>query len=389
MRGHAEIVGAGFAGLTAAAALLRQGWTVRVHERSASLRSEGFGIAIQENGLRTLDALGIGEQIRSKAVNIVRRVICDAKGNIASDLALSRSPIRVSRRDVIDAMSDIITAQGGDIVTRSEIAEVAADGTVKGSDGRSYRGDVVIGADGINSRIRDSLGVPVRRILSSDGAMRLVIPRADNHRSAEGTTYEHWSGARRLICSPCSPTELYIALSSPASDTASRTVPFDRTSWSASFPHLTGLFDRMAAHADWSGVLWSQFQTIRLSSWRADNVAFVGDAAHAMTPNLGQGGGCAMMNAFSLAQSLASAGDVPTALTDWEARERPLIEHTQLWSRIYGAVTRLPESVRSLALKAAARPGWLQTQLQRAAGHVPYGSVPFPSSGGMQQGVHK
>ena len=55
---HAEIVGAGFAGLTAACALAQRGWSVRVHERAERLRPAGAGIYIYENGLRVLEAVG-------------------------------------------------------------------------------------------------------------------------------------------------------------------------------------------------------------------------------------------------------------------------------------------------------------------------------------------
>src|ERR1700759_4798983 len=55
---HAEIVGAGFAGLTAACALAQRGWSVRLHERADRLRPTGAGIYIYENGLRVLEALG-------------------------------------------------------------------------------------------------------------------------------------------------------------------------------------------------------------------------------------------------------------------------------------------------------------------------------------------
>ena len=58
MKRHAEIAGAGFAGLTAACALAQRGWRVRVHERARELRTTGAGIYIYENGLRVLEAVG-------------------------------------------------------------------------------------------------------------------------------------------------------------------------------------------------------------------------------------------------------------------------------------------------------------------------------------------
>src|SRR5258708_33937095 len=62
MKGSAEIVGGGFAGLTAACALAQRGWRVRVHERADRLRTAGAGINVYENGLRVLEALGAAEE---------------------------------------------------------------------------------------------------------------------------------------------------------------------------------------------------------------------------------------------------------------------------------------------------------------------------------------
>ncbi len=64
---HAEIAGAGFAGLTLATALARRGWSVRVHERSAAPRGGGAGIFLWENGLRTLAALGLEQEVLQRS----------------------------------------------------------------------------------------------------------------------------------------------------------------------------------------------------------------------------------------------------------------------------------------------------------------------------------
>jgi 2-polyprenyl-6-methoxyphenol hydroxylase-like FAD-dependent oxidoreductase len=158
-----------------------------------------------------------------------------------------------------------------------------------------------------------------------------------------------------------------------ARDAGARAVPIDAGVWTPSFPHLAALFDRIATEADWSRVRWSRFETVRLKSWHAGRVAVLGDAAHAMSPNLGQGSGCAMMNALALAAALEDASQVSRALELWERRERPLTEHTQRWSTLYGHVTSWPQGLRSLAFNALGNIGWLRRQYQRTANHMPTG----------------
>jgi 2-polyprenyl-6-methoxyphenol hydroxylase-like FAD-dependent oxidoreductase len=235
----------------------------------------------------------------------------------------------------------------------------------------------VVGADGVNSAVRDSLGLLSQRTVHNDGALRTLTSRTPNDVAEDATlgprTCEYWSGTRRVISSPCSSRELYVAMSCLAADAAGRAVPIDVGSWTKSFPHLAALFERIAAETDWSRVRWTRFETIRLKRWHAGKVAVLGDAAHAMSPNLGQGSGCAMMNALALAAALEEVPDLPQALELWERRERPLTEHTQRWSTLYGRVTNWPEQLRSLAFNALGNIGWLRRRYQRTANHIPTG----------------
>jgi 2-polyprenyl-6-methoxyphenol hydroxylase-like FAD-dependent oxidoreductase len=92
-----------------------------------------------------------------------------------------------------------------------------------------------------------------------------------------------------------------------------------------------------------------------------------------MTPNLGQGSGCAMMNALALAVYLSTEKDIPVCLKNWETAERPLTEHTQRWSDLYGRVTTWPSVLRSTAFNALGKVGWLRRRYQRTANHIPTG----------------
>ena len=91
-----------------------------------------------------------------------------------------------------------------------------------------------------------------------------------------------------------------------------------------------------------------------------------------MPPYLAQGAGHAMMNALGLAESLREAPTVERALEEWERRERPLTEHTQLWTRIYGATMFLPKPLKTISILVEKIP-WIAAQYVRAAQHIPSG----------------
>jgi len=100
----------------------------------------------------------------------------------------------------------------------------------------------------------------------------------------------------------------------------------------------------------------------------------IGDAAHALPPNIGQGAGCAMMNALSLAVFLDRGDDLPAQLAAWERAERPLTDHSQRISRLYGMPTFWPAPLRKLFYSIAGRSGWLTDMRTRTARHIPTGT---------------
>jgi 2-polyprenyl-6-methoxyphenol hydroxylase-like FAD-dependent oxidoreductase len=385
---HAEVVGGGFGGLAAAAALLARGWSVRVHERTPFVRAEGYGIAIHENGLRVLEALGVREQVQARGLRVTRLVSRDARDRTVADVAVPGSTFRLERQAIVEALAERVLASGGQIATGSAVRSVDPGGAVVLEDGSVRRADLVVVADGIHSRCRDALGLLATRRLLADGALRLVVPRIADEVDAGApdgaAVVEYWSGTRRVIYSPVDAQDAYLALSCLERDAAGRQVPLDLGSWRAGFPHLAALFDTIERHADWSRVYWQRFQVVRLRRWSAGRVAVLGDAAHAMPPNLGQGAGCALMNALSLAAGLdGTPGDAPNmerALTAWEARERPLTEHVQRWSALYGRATAWPEWARSAFFGLTQRSAYVRRQMQRAQRHVPAGTQALGAS---------
>jgi 2-polyprenyl-6-methoxyphenol hydroxylase-like FAD-dependent oxidoreductase len=203
-----------------------------------------------------------------------------------------------------------------------------------------------------------------------DGCTRLLIPKTTEEEGQEGaTTVEYWSGSRRVLYTPCSPTEVYIALTMLDSDDIAKAVPVDKTAWKRWFPHLDALIERLGDEGR-----YDRFEYIRLRRWSAGRVAVIGDAAHALPPNIGQGGGCALMNALAMAVYLDREKDVPKALETWERQERPLTEHTQRISLMLGWPTTWPPFIRAKALALAGKSKWLVRQRTKTALHKPTGT---------------
>jgi 2-polyprenyl-6-methoxyphenol hydroxylase-like FAD-dependent oxidoreductase len=368
---HAEIAGAGFAGLTAACALAQRGWSVRVHERADRLRTTGAGIYIYENGLRVLEAVGAYDAAVRGAPVAHTREVRDGSGRLISTHSWKGSRVfSIVRQNVINALADAARRAGVDIVTSSAAVEASREGELILADGKSCQADLVIGADGSNSQLRDGLGLLAKRKYLVDGCTRLLLDKTAAERtSGDGKTLEYWSGTRRILYTPCSESHVYIALTMLDSDETAKAVPVRKDDWKRWFPPLHSLIDRIGSQGR-----YDRFELIKLKSWSAGHVAFLGDAAHALPPNIGQGGGCAMMNALSLAVYLERDADIAAGLREWERNERPLTEHTQRISYWLGLPTTWPPALRAAALGLAGRSKWLTAQRTRTALHRPTGT---------------
>jgi 2-polyprenyl-6-methoxyphenol hydroxylase-like FAD-dependent oxidoreductase len=346
-----EIAGGGIGGLTAGLAFARRGWRVRVHEQDSQLRILGAGIYIWENGLRVLETLGVYDAVIDGAIPAWRHEKRDADGSVFSRDYFSRdSRLYVPlRKTLLTALRDALLAAGGELVFGSHAVGAEPDGTLRFADGRSAQADLVIGADGVNSKIRDSLGLLRWRRPANQFGYRIMIERRPAELETEiGRTHcEHWNGSRRLLYAPCTAGLAYVQLTSVKGDREGNAVPIDPEFWRGLFPHLAWIVERIPqdGRGDW-------FEIIRLKAWSAERVAILGDAANTQPPFLGQGGGCSMMSALSLAHSIDEVGDIAAGIALWQRRERRVTEWIQQVAFWYGQLAFLPPRLRTAAFRA-------------------------------------
>lgn len=359
---HAEIAGAGFAGLATGIALAQRGWSVRIHEASRELRAFGAGIFIWENGLRVLAALGAYEDVLAGA----HEAICYETrhdGRLIAEYCFTPDKgtrmLTMTRQHLYAALLRVAQREGIEIIVGSEVKAATPAGGLLTTDGRELHADLVIGADGVGSKVRDLLGLLQERKIYSDGIVRVLAPRL-THELAPGAwdhVIDFWNmqpRPLRILYVPCNRRDLYLAMMAPVADKEATAIPLRTEIWIEAFPQLAPVIRKLTV-----GGRYDAYETTKLSRWSAGNVAIVGDAAHAMTPTLGQGAGTAMMNALALAVALATATSVPRALQEWERRERPLTEYTQDCSAQIANERRLSR--------------W-DPETLRAANHVPTGT---------------
>lgn len=376
MARSAIISGGGIGGLATAAALAQRGWDVTVYERQSELRAAGSGIYIWENGLRVLEALGAYEEATEGAFHGTHFEQRDNRDEIieSAPIAADKRLLTVLRSRLLGALKSACERAGVKVVTNAETIGATARGELLLANGQTVRADLAVGVDGIWSRVRQSLGLELLHEQTREGALRTMIAsRAGDFAPQDvGKYIENWNGTRRLLVTPVNAAQIYLALTCLQDDEA-RNLPLDRQLWIDAFPRWAHLIERIG-----DALSWGVYSVTRSRAWSAGRTAIVGDAAHAQPPNLGQGGGMAMQNGLAMAVALEQAQDprdIPAALEAWEAAERPLVEHCQRWSILYGEVTCLPDAVRSQVIRSAMGDEWVAGQVFKAANSSPTGTV--------------
>ena len=337
------IAGAGIAGLAAAASFRTFGWDVEIFERSSEPREIGAGIYVKENSFEVLDHLGLTDKIMAQGRRMSNARIIDEDKVLVTDRDVSGERlVVVLRSDLQQALRHRAEELGAVITTNVHVVGADQTGALRFADGSQKRADLVIGADGINSKVRDSLNLMRARNELGDGATRVLVPRDPNE---PDVSTEHWSGNLRVGIAPCSQ---YMFIIGPEKDRRATRVPLDMNYWIRSFPHLEHYFRQVTVENS----VHHRHSVVRCDSWVKGNVAIIGDAAHAQPPNLGQGAGVSIAAAWELAEVLESFDDVREALDVWHESARPRIDMVQKLTTAYDVLQyKWPKSLVPLRSK--------------------------------------
>ena len=325
-----EIAGGGIAGLVSAIMFGRKGWQVTVHESTSVLRAKGNGLTIFENGLNVLAALGL-KDVNSFGRELNRFIIRRNTGETIVEYdpfqATGGRIVMAARQPLIDLLVQEARRAGAELLVSSKVVGASLSGELVLGTGERRHADLVIGADGVFSTIRKAVcgELPIGR--HRKGAIRLMIPieKGDfpdgNDRVA--VEYNHPNG-RRVGLYPCSTTDMYVLLVGLLTDESVQKIPINPETWEESFPTLGRYFRRVGTLGH-----YDTYHSVSTPAWYSGRCVIVGDAAHGMTPALGQGAGSSMMTAYSLGACEIDPDNVETALAVWQAGMRPLIEFTQ------------------------------------------------------------
>ena len=265
----------------------------------------------------------------------------------------------IPRSDLLSALKEAAEHAGATFKTNTEVVGATSRGELFLAGGGVAAADLAIGADGIWSKVREALSLELVHDQTLEGGLRVIIPATQADLGSDGRNkyIENWNGTRRFLITPISDSEIYLALTCLDDDLVGKSIPVDKSTWKASFPRWSHLIDRITGP-----MTWGTYSTVKVRSWSSGRTAIMGDAAHAQPPNLGQGGGMAMQMGLALAvylQGIRDRRDIPDALQAWETRERPLVDHCQKWSCLYGEIAYLPDDVRNLVVHNAMANSWI------------------------------
>ncbi|SFP18171.1 FAD-dependent oxidoreductase [Variovorax sp. 770b2] len=341
------IVGAGIAGCSAAIALADKGMHVTLVEKEAQWRFQSSGIFIYGNGLEALRSIGVLPQILDAGFGIAdgRNVYLDHHGAPIVDVFYPRShggamPILgIRRAEMHRILAGRLGALGVDIRLATTVAKIHSPGgsdhaEVTLSDGSTQRFDLVVGADGIRSQVREAVCGPIAPRYTGFGVWRSVHARP---RTLDAKIMMMGIG-KRLGIMPISDDRLYIF--GTVSEPADRWYP--RARWPAlmreRFAEFGGparqFLDQLSADSE---VLYTAVEEVQAPlPWHAGRVLLIGDAAHASTPFMGQGGAMAVEDAVVLAEMLASDGIGEQTLKAFGERRFPMCRFVQDASRKVG-----------------------------------------------------
>jgi 2-polyprenyl-6-methoxyphenol hydroxylase-like FAD-dependent oxidoreductase len=340
------VAGAGIGGLTLAIALRRRGARVRVFERSNHLDAVGAGIGLPANGVKALQTLGLGESVNRAGMVVGRAAILDARGRPlgsevdlrgvyqeigASLVALHRARLHAL---LLDALGSGVVTTGAQVVSYEQTGDIVHVALMTGE---RVEARLLVGADGLHSNVRAQLVGNDPPVYSGYTSWRGVTPA--NAIAVPARTTESWGRGERFGIVPIGFGEIYwFAVADAPPDGRDINVKIE-------------LMERFGSwHEPVAAIIQATpperilrtdiYDRAPIERWHSGCVVLLGDAAHPMTPNLGQGAGQAIEDAVVLDECLAHATTIADALARYEQRRVARANGIVRASRQFGAIAQ-------------------------------------------------
>ncbi|GLX07562.1 FAD-dependent monooxygenase [Microbispora sp. NBRC 16548] len=365
---HAVVIGAGIGGLTAALALARKDWSVTVLEQAASIEPVGAGLAVAPNALRALDVIGLGDEVRKLSAIQGQSGIRVPDGRWLSRTTAEDAAARygdpivlLTRPALVGILAGRLPQSALRLNTRVESADPATGRVTVSGAAETIEADLVVAADGIRSRTRSALfpGHPAP-VYAGVTSWRAIVPLPGVTGASETVAAsETWGRGLIFGVMPLAGGQVYCYAT--AAVPAGLRAADERDELLRLFGRWHDPIPALLDAADPATVLRHDIHCLDtpLPAFHAGRVALLGDAAHPMTPNLGQGACQAMEDAVVLAERVPPHGDLAAGLAVYSrerlARTTPIVRR----SRAIGRLTRWrnPSAValRDGAMRAA---GW-------------------------------